>query len=347
MKHSHVQNLGRWASLATGLRGLALALLLSVAAGCAGNPLGDPTTALSRLRDLQAEGRTEDVAQLGGRIVQAREASMEDRAEAAFAAGEAEFQRGRLEVAFERYRWVLENAPWSPHALAIEDRLFSIGRSMLFGEEFGSFFDDRGRGVQALEAIPSHFRRSERADDALKLVGDYFAGPDQEAYGEAALSYLRVVDEYPESEWAERCLWLAGHCRLLMANGPVYDRNDLLRASDLLERSIKTHPRGAAVREARADLAQVLEQLAEAELVVADFYERRGVRLGTELRLANAALLYPNTAAGRRAAERLRAAGIDPETLRGDVKRHSLDTVRATQPLWEREADQTSAEDDR
>jgi outer membrane protein assembly factor BamD (BamD/ComL family) len=230
---------------------------------------------------------------------------------------------------------VLESAPWSTHALVIEQRLYTIGQVMLFGEEYDGFFSDRGRGVDALETLAAHFRASERADDALKLVGDYFASEDQAEWGEAALSYLRVADEYPQSEWAERCLWLAGHCRKRLAQGPAYDRNDLLRARELLQRSLDTHPRGVAVVQARADLAEVHEQLAASELVVADFYAARGVAEGERVRLANAALAYPDTAAGRLARERLLSMGLDPAALAADPGLNSRDAIRATRPRWE------------
>jgi tetratricopeptide (TPR) repeat protein len=315
----------------------ALALLAGLVSACAGPPLGDPATALDRVRAHVEAGESEDAADYGAVVVAANEVTPEDRAEAAFLAGEAEMRLGRHARAFERYRYVLENAPWSPHALQIEDRLFEIGRVMLFGDEYDGFFKDRGRGVDALESLAAHFRASDRADDALKLVGDYFAGEDMEEWGEAALSYLRVADEYPGSEWAERCLWLAGHCRMRLAQGPRYDRNDLLRAREVLDRSVRTHPRGVAVAEARADLAGVTEQLAECELVVAEFYAGRGVVAGERLRLANAALAYPETSAGRWARDRLLAMGLDPAALAGDPSANSVDAIRATRPLWEQQ----------
>jgi tetratricopeptide (TPR) repeat protein len=317
---------------------LVLVLVLVLAAGCSGPQLGDPHTALERVRELVAAGETDEAAELGGVLVASEEASPEDRAEAAFLAGEAEMQLGRPVKAFERYRYVLENAPWSTHAIAIENRLLEIGKLMLFSDEYGGFFSDRGRGVDALETLAAHFRASEQADDALKLVGDYFAGPDVEEWGEAALSYQRVADEFPQSEWAERCLWLAGHCRMLLAQGPRYDRNSLLQARELLQRSIETYPRGVAITESRADLANVLDQLAESELLVAEFYAARGVLAGERLRLANAALGYPATPAGRWARERLLAMGIDPADL-ANPSDNSLDAIRAVRPLWEQRRD--------
>jgi tetratricopeptide (TPR) repeat protein len=322
------------------VRRAAAAALLATLAACASQPLGDPSTARARAEALAAEGEHEDLAELGERVLQSPEVSAEDKAEVAFLAAEAEFARGRHGAAFERYRWVLENAPWSAHAAAIEGRLFESGQVMLFGEEYSGWFDDRGKGVDVLETLAAHFRASDRADDALKLVGDYFADPEVKAWGEASLSYLRVVDEYPGSEWAERCLWLAGRCRLQEAQGPQYDRNELLRAQALLQRSLSEHPRGVALAEARADLSACRESLARAELVVADFYAARGVPAGELLRLVNASALYPDTPAGREAAQRLAGAGLDPAALARDPRRNSVDTVTFVLPRWEREAEE-------
>ncbi len=306
-----------------------------LAAACSGPALGDPSTALERVREHAASGELEEAAELGRVLGDAVEADPKDRAEGAFLAAEADFELGNDGRAFEGYRYVLENAPWSPHAALIEERLFALGQRLLFGPEHDGFFDDRARGVDVLETLASHYRSSPRADDALKLVADWFASPDVERWAEASLAYLRVVDEYGESEWAERCLWLAGHCRLRGASGPAYDRNELLRARDLLRRSLSIHPRGVALAEARADLASAEEQLAQAEVLVADFYAARGQATGEALRLANAALAWPQTAGGRLAAERLRALGLDPAELARDPRRHALDRLVATEPLWE------------
>jgi len=320
------------------LLALPLAALL---AGCASENLGDPMTALPRVQALMGEREYKDAADLGGQLVESDEADPKDRAEAAFLAGEAEMALGHDAKAFERYRYVLENAPWSEHALAIEKRLFEIGQRMCFGEEYSGWFDDRGKGVEAFETLQAHFRSSDEADDALKLVGDYFAGQDE--FAEAALAYLRVADEYPDSEWAERCLWLAGHMRLLVSGGPQYDRNDLLRAQDLLQRSLTQHPSGVAAPQAKEDLALTLELLAACEVVVADFYARRDVLPGETLRLANAALLYPETESGRRAKLRLEALGIDVASLANDPARESIDKLRPVRPRWERERDSVRA----
>jgi len=322
---------------------ICVALCLALGSACVTQPLGDPTTVLQRMQALAAEGDTGAVAVLGGRAVKSREVLLQDRAEAAFLAAEAELSRGKHSKAFQHYLYILENAPFSEHHAAIEDRLFEIGMAYLTGEQYGGWFDDRARGVQVMETLQLHFRLSDRADDALRHVGDYFASDDVKNWEEAALTYRQLAQEYPMSEWAERSLWLSGHCLLMAYDGPQYDRNDLLRAGQVLELSLRTHPRGVAAADARKDLDFCREQLAQAELVVADFYASRNMVAGEELRLANAAIFYPDTEAGQVALGILIARGYDAELLLGDLRRTSVDKIRATQPRWQVESERRSA----
>ncbi len=106
------------------------------------------------------------------------------------------------------------------------------------------------------------------------------------------------------------------------------------------------HPRGVAVQDARADLAACIEELARSELVVADYYAGRGATIGEQLRLANAAILYPDTAAGKEARERLTAAGLDPARLAQEAGLNSADAVKYQTPRWEREAAAHKKSDD-
>ena len=141
-----------------------------------------------------------------------------------------------------------------------------------------------------------------------------------------------LYEEYPDSEWAERSLWLAGHYRLRLVDGPTYNQGDLLRAQQLLELSQRVHPRGVAFRDVNRDLAEVRETIALGEVLVADFHAARDNAAGERVRLANAALGYPDTDAGRWAASRLIDLGYDLETLR-DPAFNSLDKL-APSPVW-------------
>jgi len=257
-----------------------------------------------------------------------------DKAEAHWVAAEAAFAQGRHLKAFRHYKSLLETAPSSERVVAVEDRLFELGEIYFFDPEYGGWFDSRARGVEVFETLQINFAQSDQADDALRRIGEYFASDDVENWREAALTFEQLYREYPTSEWAERSLWLAGHYRLRLVPGPRYNQAELLRAQDLLRLSLRVHPRGVAVHEAREDLEAAREMMAESELLIAEFYAARDRKAGEQLKLANAALLYPDTRAGKLASERLIAMGVDITKL-DDARLNSLDKAVAPRSAWE------------
>jgi len=313
-------------------------LLALVLGGCAmvtgseGLPGVAEGALLDDARVALLDGRHDDAAAIAESLLEG-ELAREDQAEARFVAGEARLSRGDHTEALQHYLWILENAPWSPRSAALEERLYRLGLAFLRDDRYAGIFGSRGRGIEALETLQIHFSRSERADDALRLVADHFSSDEVGEYEEAALVYERLVEEYPNSEWVERALWRIGYCRMRLAMGAEYDRNMLLAARQALQRSLDLYPRGVASDEARRDLGEVLEMLASKELAVADFYRARGQAEGERLRLANAALLYPTTEAGRQAERRLAELGLDPRAL-ASAGAHSIDNVHAEPSPW-------------
>lgn len=311
------------------------ALALVTLAGCAAQPLPGLSKLDSAKVFLQQEQYTDslDLAQQVLEPDDGTQASEVERAEAAFVAAESALNLGEHGKAFKLYKQILESWPWSSHVGVIEDRLYEIGLAYFYDEQYGGWFSSRSRGVEVMETLQVHFSRSDRADDALRHVGDYFA--EEGEWLEAALTYERVWNEYPDSEWAERSLWLAGHYRLRMIPGPQYNRDGLLKAEELLELSLTVHPRGVAAQDARLDLERVRNLLAESSVLVADFYHGRENPFGERLRLANVAILYPDTAAGRAARARLEAMGLDVEVLALDPQLNSVDQAQSAGTEWE------------
>lgn len=297
--------------------------------GCATVPIvPDGMTALAAMQAADQRGEPERVVLIHKKLEAQDGVSFDELAEGAFLAAGAHIELGNHLEAFTQYRRILETWPWSEFSASIEPKLYELGQVFLFDERYdGWIFHQRARGVSVLETLVAHFQRSELADDALMLVAEHFADPKTNEPYEAVLTYERLYKDYPESEWAEKALWLAGHMRLEISHGAHYDRDDLLRSEILLRRSLAEHPRGMYQAEVRADLARVREVLARCELDVADFYAARGEDAGQQLRLANAAILYPDTQAGTEARQRLEALGLDPKVLAADSRLNAVDNV--------------------
>lgn len=322
------------------MRRLAWIVALSCAGACAPVPLAGMGLLESSRFHFQAQAY-EDAAEAAEWLItedQLPPLSPADEAEAAWLAGESRLLLEDHEEAFKHFKRLLETAPWSTWVAGLEARLFDIGLALLYDERYdGWIFDSHARGVDVMTTFQIHFSRSERADDALHHVGEYFSSPEQEAWVEASLTYEDLWKEYPGSEWAERSLWMAASCRLERVHAAGYNHSDLAKAHELLQASRRVHPRGAAEVQVRADLERAREMLALSHVIVADFYAARGKPVGEQLRLANAAVLFPETAAGRSARDRLLAAGLDPGVMAAQTSATSIDTRVEPLSPWEAE----------
>ena len=316
---------------------LLVSALMAACTGCGTPALISDADAVQSARIYFNEGAFEEAAALSEAVLDGdleETWSAEALAEAAWLAAESEMVLGLEVKAFKNYRTLLETAPWSPHVVAIERRLFEIGERLLYDERYGGFFDSRGRGVEVMTLLQVHYRHSDLADDALRHVADYFASEEIEEWLEASLTYEQLVEDYPESEWAELSLWLAAHCRLKLVYAPGYNHNGLLKAQELLRTSLRVHRRGVARKDAEADLASCRELLASTHLQAAEFYASRNRDRGRQLRLANAAILYPETVSGQAALEQLLAAGLDPDLMAVDPGLTSIDREFPDKSPW-------------
>lgn len=323
------------------MRALISCLTLLLAA-CSAPPLLPGADHLESARLYRELGRLEEAADLAEHAIDEEdELGLDSRelAEATWLAAETRFELGDDLEASRHYRWLLESAPYSPHLSAVEGRLHTLGERMLYDEKHGGFFHDRDRGVEVMTLVQVHFSRSDRADDALRHIADYFASEGVEEWEEASRTYFQIYEEYPASEWAERALWMAAHCQLERVYAAAYNRRALLKALRLLQLSREVHPRGAAMAQVRQDLAACRELLAATHLSIAEFYAGRANDLGEQLHLVNAAAGYGETPSGQLARERLLAKGLDPAALAVDPARHSLDMEVVLRGPWDDDQD--------
>lgn len=308
------------------------ALFVAVLAGCSSVDLPEGSDRLQAAGTFLDGGQHDEALDLALDIIDPNigaPPAPREKAEAHWIAAESALALERLELALKHYRELLEVAPWSPRTAAIEPRLYEVGTRLLTEDQYGGvFFSSRDEGVLALETLQIHFSRSELADDALLHVADHYASEEIDDPYQASFSYLRLYEQYADSEWAEKALFESGNQMLRLVAGPRYNREGLLVAAGLLSRSLREHPRGRFLHEARAALDTALEWLGEHHLQVAEFYAARANLEGELLRLENASRAYPETPAGREALARLRARG-------GDRGGHSLDKEQPTARPWD------------
>lgn len=158
--------------------------------------------------------------------------------------------------------------------------------------------------IEKLKTIKNRFPYSKYAVDAqLKIADVYFR---QELYPEAATSYEAFRDLHPKHE-------KAGYAILQVAKSYQLDfPGNIARDLTVVEKSLEAYydflrrfPEAPEAAEARKATHEIRSLLADKELYIADFYAKRNIQDSAKPRYQKIVDLFPDTAAGKSAREKL------------------------------------------
>jgi outer membrane assembly lipoprotein YfiO len=233
--------------------------------------------------------------------------------DAQFYEAESRYQQGKLHGAFELYKRYMKEWPLSAHVPVIEKRIYDLGTKTIEDGQHGfiGIFDYASEGVEELDYLVATFPHGNQADDALIYMADYEGRTRQTR---AAIDHLHdLVDNYPNSEWA-----LEARLRLAKAyrdvnRGVSYDADALKRSCAQYRAYIDIVSADAARKReyatqldnARSELAEVEEQLAQKSIDASDFYLRSGNADAARSELKNCVRDYPKSRAADEARGRL------------------------------------------
>lgn len=269
----------------------------------------DTATLLAAARAAQDAGDPVGMLRNAETLLQ-RELTPDEAQESLFLAGRGRFLCGREKAAFRHDEELIQDYPYSRFLPLIEGDVYTIGRHALAGKPgwlFGDLFSGRPFGVEVLRLFTTTFTASDRADDALNLVADYYFG--REEYDFAGDKYDLIVRQHPDSEWYDLARYRSALCPLRASRGAGYD-DTLLRQARRGFLAYLSRP-GAYQEEAAAGLRESEEALARTQFLIARFHLIRHQERGARLHLANAVLLYPDTPAAAEARTILEENGWD------------------------------------
>ena len=114
-------------------------------------------------------------------------------------------------------------------------------------------------------------------NEARNLIGRY------ESAGEV---FQEVIDDYPDSEWADPARYQLAIAAAKMSPGSGYDSTSIKEATARLDEFLKSHPEAQISESAEKQLNELREKEAKKNFDIAEFYERQ--------KKINAAVLYYN-----------------------------------------------------
>jgi len=250
-------------------------------------------------------------------------------------AGDAEMRRGDYWQAHLYFKKQLAEFPKGALSDRAMDRQMQIAKAFLAGRKrkFAGFMKigAGGDGVDILEDIAVVAPTSDRAEEALMTIGDYYF--DSARWDEAAAEYDGFLSLYPKSERVPRARMQAAEAFRRAYRGPAYDETPLIEAEQRYKALLRDHPAAAAEGNAEEILQQIHSDRALKQLTIARFYLRIDRKQAAAFYFRLVRDEYGDTTWGEQAGELLAGLAESPEPVeRPTPVEKLLPTEPAIQP---------------
>ncbi len=180
--------------------------------------------------------------------------------------------------AYLAYQKIIQSYPNSVRIGEAIERQYNIGEYFLkrepwkvFGISIYDFVEHPS--IRIFKSIVEESPYSDYAVRAQYKLGMIFL--ELGHFEKARLAFQKVLDNYPESRWAEPAKYQAALATAKVFPGADYDSRYLESASEKLDQFIQAHPEAQISEEARGQLAQLRNKEAEKIFETAEFYLRR------------------------------------------------------------------------
>jgi len=137
---------------------------------------------------------------------------------------------------------------------------------------------------------------------ALKVADTFFTAGDIESLTEAQLRYRDFANRFPNDPNRAYALLMLGKVSYAQRKGPMRDLTPVREAAENLSQLVRLFPKSPYTEEGKELQTKCLEELAQHEFEIAQFYANIGAWQGAKQRLDYLFANYPDTATAKAAA---------------------------------------------
>ncbi len=230
--------------------------------------------------------------------------ALEDKSRWYLLGGTALYAAGEPWDAYELFRdFIREHSIPAP---ARADLTYKIGETLAASDySFWPFYSSRNETVQVLSTFVSLYSTRPQMPDALHRLGEI--AYEDGKYELARHRFTQIItNRFDRSVWNTKAAFRVAMCYFRQLEGPEYDLEGMELAMRELTDFLKPELENPGFRrEAQAALRTVRSWLGDKHLGIADFYLILRNRRGEYHHLLIALNQFPETAAAKRAAQRL------------------------------------------
>ncbi|OIO36475.1 MAG: hypothetical protein AUJ72_05855, partial [Candidatus Omnitrophica bacterium CG1_02_46_14] len=238
-------------------------------------------------------------------------------AEGVYYAGLSWQQKGDLAKAADAFQKLADKYPYSDRIKDAMKREFDIANDFASGEKVKVLgipaLSGQEKALELYKHIVKNAPFGTFGDQAQFKVGDLYKS--QEEFEEAQKAYQKVVDDYPNSEWAGKARYAIADCSMQAAKKAQYDEKTAQKAIEQFQGFKQTFPEASQAIEADAAIKTLREKNALTNLQTAAFYEKQKKLSSAKVYYEEVIRQYPETSsadAARKKIEEIIKNDIEP-----------------------------------
>ncbi len=294
----------------------AAAFAVTLPAGCAGSPPVLPSNRAGEILVRAQRALEAGKVELAGRLLdtlEKRKLRSRDEEKYLFLQARYYYRSRRPWKAFLKLETLASRFPVTSYAPQAAWMEFQIGKYLLHARGgFLGLFSQKSYGIRVLKHLAINWPQQTEpgnpknvlADDAQALLGqDLWEERDWEG---VVARYSRLVQDYPDSEWAPLAYFRIAMAWFYQVEGPRYDLGIMKKAErelSLFLKRKKGNPR--QWKKARKSLDQLHQWMAQRAYRTAHYYMTVGSPVGAWIYLKELVEQYPGTRAARKGAREL------------------------------------------
>ncbi|HQP91915.1 MAG TPA: outer membrane protein assembly factor BamD, partial [Candidatus Omnitrophota bacterium] len=176
--------------------------------------------------------------------------------------------------AYQAYQKIIDKYPFSQRTNDVLQREYIVAQKLLdYKMNFaGIDFTAENVAIEIFRKIISNAPYGKYAAASQYKIG--LTLKQKGYFTEATDEFQKVLDSYPESEWAEPARFQIALCADKSSLDPSYDQTLTQEAKDKFDDFLRSHPEAELSKEAEERLDSLKEKEAQSNYEIGYFYER-------------------------------------------------------------------------
>ncbi len=215
----------------------------------------------------------------------------------------------KLFDAFKSYQVVIDKYPFSERSGEVVQRQYDIGVELLEGQSKRAKFAQAFMGtdyniIDVFKAVIKNAPYGPLAASAQYKIALYLQ--EKLLFQEARDEFEKVINDYPDSEWAKAAKYQIAITDAKRAPKAQYEQETTKAAMEEFKDFVEVYPDAELSSQARDEIHALLEKEAENNFVVAQFYEKQKNYKAAKIYYEIIVNDYENSSWSPRALEKIR-----------------------------------------